>query len=315
MPSYILMVPLFLLGLFTFKFVDPEKYPSLFAVLCVVCVAGIAALFMLRAAVDEWWFGRTGGRRLTKQEDEFLNRVMPYYRDLTPDLKLLFQRRLFNFRLQKSYEIPGHEVVPPDVQLLVCASAIQVTLGWEKYIYPKLGTLVFYQKMFISPKIPLHPHAVEYQQEHYDCVILSMDAFVKGITQSKDFYQVGYHAFAKALQESDGLKDTDIPLNGCSSIAELSSRLSLVRGFIEHYQHTLTGNTEIELFPMCVENFFQEPLKFREELPELYNFIKNYLRQDPCFPESPLIQTPSVVERAKPGIETDNNPFWPSVRK
>lgn len=295
MPVYLIIVPLALLALVVFVFVDGDAYPMLKSVGTALPVILGAALYMLRAPINEWWFVRFP-RRASKGTRELLERFFPYYKALNPEQKLRFENRFVNFFVQKEFQVHGPEEVPGDLRILMCATAIQITLGLDKYIYPKLGVVVLFQDPFVTPEIPLHTHAMEIKREDFDCVILSMDGFVKGLLEPQLYYHIGLHIFAKALQWERKISDDDVPYQRYGDRDAFVRSLEIMRGFRENYMPTLTGHWEPEIFPRCVEHFFVMPEKMKSFFPDVYEYLRNLLNQDPIQFEAPLTVPTEVVK-------------------
>jgi Mlc titration factor MtfA (ptsG expression regulator) len=285
MPAFLLMVPLALVAMFVFLFVDENQYPLLKA-------WGVAAplflgtgVFMVRAWINEKWLERFP-RRVGQPTRELFERFLPYYTRLDEAKKIRFEQRYTNFFIQKAFQVHGPEEVPGDLRALISATAVQLTMGLDEYIYPRLGVVVLFQNPFITPDLPTIPHAMEIKREDYDTVILSMDGFAKGLTRPAEYYHIGLHIFARALQWQLGLADGAVPRGAFADEQALVRALENLRGFREDFLVTLTGRTDLELFARCVEHFFVVPEKMREQFPEVYAFLCETLRQDPLAPEA-----------------------------
>ena len=89
------------------------------------------ATFIVRQGINEWWYTKNPPK-LSEKEKNILARFFPYYRALNIQLKEEFERRLSVFRLQKTFQMRLLKKIPGDLQLLVCATAIQLTMGFER---------------------------------------------------------------------------------------------------------------------------------------------------------------------------------------
>jgi Mlc titration factor MtfA (ptsG expression regulator) len=280
MPAYLIIVPLALIASFSFFWVDEELYPQL-------KVWGVAAplmlgagLFMIRDLINEKWLERFP-RRVSESTRELFLRFLPYYAGLDEPAKIRFEQRFTNFFVQKDFQVHGPDEVPGDLRALISATAVQVTMGLDDYIYPELGVVVLFQNPFITPDLPTVPHALELKREDHDTAILSMDGFAKGLTRPGEYYHIGLHLFAKALQWHLGISDQDVPRGDCASEADFVRALEELRGFREGYLSTLTGLGDPEIFPRCTEHFFMVPHKLRERFPAVYDYLCDILHQNP----------------------------------
>ena len=133
-PSFILAITLFLLS-----------YNKIFLPFSLIWLAvipfaiGLGA-YIVRNGLNEWWYVRNPPG-LSDVEKDILARFFPYYRKLNVQYKKKFENRLSVFRLQKQFQMRILEKIPGDLQLLVSATAIQLTMGMEdeKEILDNLG--------------------------------------------------------------------------------------------------------------------------------------------------------------------------------
>jgi Mlc titration factor MtfA (ptsG expression regulator) len=289
--SYLLSLAFILLGFFVIGGASPIWR----AVLIVLGVSIAAAVYVLERAIREWW-NTIKPSVLDNDSRKILEKIYPYYAQLNPDQKLKFEQRLFDLKLQKEFQLSGDDTVPGDIVLLSSAMATQVTFGLDTYRYPKLGVIVFYPRPFRSPFIPRKPHTIELNEEDFNCIILAIDNLVDGHTKPKQYYNGGLHIFAKALQIELGIKDEDIPFLQYAENKDIFfHKLTVLRNLVDNYLEIYTGHKNVELFPVCVEHFFQIPAQLSATFPEVYKYIQTTLNQDPLYQDSPLVQIPQVV--------------------
>lgn len=268
---------------------------------CVVPLAAGTGAFVIRKGINEWWYTKFPPT-LAKKEKEILNKFLPYYKHLGAEHKAKFEQRVAVFRVQKEYRMRALDKVPGDIQLLMSAVGIQLTMGLpdKQEFYPELGVVVMYPKTFITPDYNEQLHAVEFNKDVYDCLLMAINMFVHGITKPNNYYNVGIHGFAKAWKAHNDIKDSDIPYK---NEKELLVKLHKVRGFKLGYQFQYTALPTMEVFEMCVEHFFEAPQKMQEVLPRVYASLMNMFMQDPANRSNPVIQTPVAIP-----AEEENEP-------
>ena len=179
--------------------------------------------------------------------------------------------------------------IPGDLQLLVCATGIQLTMGMDKkkeYL-KSLGMIVLFPKEFITPDINTQLHHVEVKKDIFDCLLLSIDMFSKGIKNVENYYNAGLHGMAKVYKLNNGYSDDAIPYKDKK---ELLVKLHHIRDFKIGYQFIYTGLPNMEIFEMCTEHFFQCPVALQEKLPDVYYYFMNIYKQDPANKSNPVIQ-------------------------
>ena len=283
----LIFVPSFILAgvLFGLAF---GNYMIYFKWLGVVPLSIAVGAYVIRDGLNEWWYIKHPPG-LSAVETNILARFFPYYRRLSIPNKKRFERRLSVFRLQKKFQMRLLDKIPGDLQLLVCATGVQITMGMEKQkeYLDNLGMIVLFPKGFITPDINTQLHHVEVNKDVYDCLLLSIDMFSKGIQDVENFYNSGLHGMAKIFKMKYGYSDEDIP---CEDQKELLVKLHHLREFKIGFQFIYTGLPTMEIFEMCTEHFFQCPAAMQEALPDVYDYFMDIFHQDPANKTDPVIQ-------------------------
>lgn len=264
--------------------------------LVVIPLAMVIGSFVIRRGLDEWWYSYFPPR-LSEFERNILLKHFPYYASLPEAAKIEFERRVFVFRIQKEFQMRGKDKLPGDVHLLICSTAIQLTMGfpYRKEFYPRLGMVVMYLRTFITPEINFQHHAVELNQDLYNCLLLSIETFTSGLQKPSSFYNVALYGFAKAWKIEEGITEESMPIENRN---ELLLKLHIMRGFELGYIFKYTALSDMEVFEMCTEHFFLFPQQMEEELPEIYNYLMGVFKQDPANKESPIIQQFTVASNS-----------------
>lgn len=281
-PSFIIAALLFLASYNNYPLPSSMIWVSVFPF-----AIGLAT-YIVRQGLNEWWYTRHPPG-LSASEKDIVARFVPYYRQLSIRNKKIFEDRVSVFRLQKEFQMRLLEKIPGDLQLLVCATAVQVTMGVqnEKELLDNLGMIVLFPKEFITPDINTQLHHVEVNSDIFDCLLISIDYFAKGIQDGEHYYNSGIHGMAKVFKYKYGHKDEDIPYD---DLKELLVKLHHLRDFKIGYQFLYTGLPTMELFEMCSEHFFQIPNRMKQQMPEVYNHLMNVYQQDPANIHNPVIQ-------------------------
>jgi len=266
--------------------------PDIEWVFCIPLIIGIGT-FLMRRPIYEWWISRYPAG-LSAKEIDILARHFPYYKRLGAEHKIEFEKRVSVFRDQKKFQMRGVDKIPGDIQLLLSASAIQFTMGfpYQGEFFSKVGTIVMFPRTFITPEMHHQLHAVEVNREQYDCLIIAVNMFVKGLQKPHEYYDSALYGFAKLFKLEHNINDADIPCNAEKSIEELHN----IRGFSNNYIFQYTGLKNYELFEMCTEHFFAIPQTLREKLPHVYEYLVGIFKQDPLNYTSPAVQENDTQE-------------------
>jgi len=121
-------------------------------------------------------------------------------------------------------------------------------------------------------------------------VILVWDAVLRSSRHPELGQNVVYHEFAHKLDMLDGTADGTPPLRNLSEYRDwviICSREYLrlrhdaeqgKKSFLDVYGAT----TEAEFFAVATEQFFDSPIRLKEQAPDLYRVLKEYYNQDPA---------------------------------
>lgn len=245
--------------------------------------------YLIRRGIYEWWAVKHPPG-LAKVEQDILGQFFPYYRNLGAEHRRFFEQRLSIFRMQKQFQMRGAEKLPGDIQLLVSARAIQMTMGkaFQKEFFPKLGMIVLFPRTFITPKINEKIHAVEFEEEEpFSSLFISVNMFIRGLKAPHQYYDVCLYGFAKAFKAEHHIHDEDLPIG---DRMDFLARLHVLRQFKVGYSLEYTGLPDFELFELASEHFFTYPEAFKGEFPEVYEFLVKTYGQDPLSFSAPALQ-------------------------
>ena len=183
-------------------------------------------------------------------------------------------------------------VLEESVKILVASAFVQITFGLRAY------TLEFYNDIYVMPRT--------YTYKWYDHnlsgdvntqkqrVSLSWPCVKKGFIIPDDGLNVAIHEFAHVLQFENFVDDAKYRFfshgNWRSWNALAHQKLKTIRARKNRFIRNYGGGNISELFAVCIETFFEQPVEFKEELPELYYKIVHILRQDPTKVESPKLK-------------------------
>lgn len=259
--------------------------------------------FMIRRWIYERQIAKKPPR-LSAKEIDILEQHFPYYKNLGSEHKIGFEQRVVVFRAQKKFQMRGATKIPGDIQLLMAASAIRLTMGfpYQNEFFPNLGMIVMFPRTFITPELNEQHHAIEFQTDKFDCLLLAVNMFVKGLQQPKQYHDSGLYGFAKAFKKEKEIKDEDIP----HEKMELLAKLHVLRGFDIGYILHYTALKDFEVFEMCVEHFFLFPDELHEEFPKVFDYLVDLFQQDPRNYTSPAVENVVYAEEEnEEGQDTD----------
>jgi Mlc titration factor MtfA (ptsG expression regulator) len=237
-----------------------------------------------------WYYYRRRARVLDNQvypemdfkaDDTLLTQYIPYYRKLSERGKQRFLYRLNKVRC--SFEMKGRENFDAneEVKTLVAASITQLTYGFKNPVIPFLKGVAVFPDIFFSK---LADHWVKGLTVGNGTVFLSWKDFLEGYAEAEDTYNLGLHEFAHVLRlEAQNRAFTDERLSEYFNQWEQIGQPDFLRIKTEEntFFRAYGGVNRSEFFSVCIENFFEVPQKFKQELPELYFHLCFLMKQDP----------------------------------
>jgi Mlc titration factor MtfA (ptsG expression regulator) len=215
---------------------------------------------------------------------EVLSQYLPYYRSLPANLQQRFVKRTVNFMTAKQFEYV--EMEPEEkMPLLISAAAIQLTFGLNRYLmdhFEKIYVL-HHDYHYGLNSIPFQGHV------NHEGIYLSWNNFTRGFDNYDDGDNVGLHEMAHALAyvnfnvtegSDDGFRERFIRFSQTGRKVFAQMQEEEAGGFLGNY----AASRYEEFWAVCVENFFERPVAFKIQLPELYAAMCTLLNQDVLTP-------------------------------
>lgn len=260
-------------------------------VLIAVLVAFVVWLFFVR-------FGTSRDFLQAKKKNELpddsvildsLNKHFPYYRQLNPIVQKIFLGRLKQFMQVKLF-IPRHMKAHSAVNVLISATAVQLTFGLDTFAFNSFERILIYPDNYYSTiRQRYHQGEVNVRLR---LIVLSARHFLKGLMDSSDGVNLGLHEMAHAFQIEGfeyGGNEFIIPFKMWESVA--SYERDNIEANSNHFLREYALENTPELFAVCIENFFERPEEFMKELPEVYFALCELLKQNPLKLSDPRTPT------------------------
>ncbi|ULQ52807.1 zinc-dependent peptidase [Flavihumibacter fluvii] len=212
-------------------------------------------------------------RSLISSNIRYFNKV-----DLETQHKWLF--RTYLFYRSKKFHYVGVEKTD-EMPILISATAAQLTLGLENF------SLNYFHDIYVLQ----HDYHYGYYSlpfmGHVDSsgIYLSWDNFLQGIRSAHDSSNVGLHEMAHALAYVNFITKTDEDKHFKKEFHQYSKVARPVYQDMQRGRKTILGDYAAtnyhEFWAVSVEVFFENPVRMRHELPELYAAMARLLKQDP----------------------------------
>jgi Mlc titration factor MtfA (ptsG expression regulator) len=192
--------------------------------------------------------------------------------------KFLFRTYLFK-KAKKFHYIEVEESA--EMPILISATAVQLTFGLEKYLFN------FFRDIYVLKDdyhYGFYSRPFEGHVDHSG-IYLSWDKFIKGVKGFTPGCNMGLHEMGHALAYVNFISQTEEDRHfkkewmNFSKVARpiFESMRQGAKNLLDSY----AGTNYQEFWAVSVEVFFENPVRMRHEMPELYNAMTTLLHQDP----------------------------------
>jgi len=209
-----------------------------------------------------------------------VSRYIRYYNRLNLEEQRKFLFRTYLFQQSKNFhyiEVEQNAEMP----ILVSAAAVQLSFGLEKF------KLNYFDDIFILRDDYHYGFYSRPFMGHVDQtgIYLSWDNFIKGISGQTPNCNVGLHEMGHALAYVNFITQTEEDKHFKKEFVNFSKVARPIFTSMQEGSKNLLGDYAAtnyhEFWAVSVEVFFENPVQFRHELPELYAAMATLLSQDP----------------------------------
>ncbi len=215
-----------------------------------------------------------------------------HYALLTPSEQGRLRDDLRVFLAEKYWEGAQGLVVTDEIKVTVSALACLMTVGFELHDYfPNVETILIYPSTYVAPAaasshgiVDMDGHARFGEAHGRGPVVLSWSDTVDGAQNEADGENLVFHEFAHKLDFRDGYADGVPFLRDTADVEEwarvMSAAYSKLVDDVRHYRHAVLrpygATNSAEFFAVCTETFFEQPVRLRDKMPELYGVLRDY---------------------------------------
>ncbi len=226
---------------------------------------------------------------------EILNRNLPPYTQLPPELKAQLHGYMNIFLAEKNFEGCGGQEISDEVRVTIAAQACLLLIGRRSTCYPKLRSVLVYPHTYVAGgKSGLggagEPPSVRLGESWQSgAVVLSWNSVKGGAANFDDGLNVTLHEFAHQLDQEDGAADGTPILENLSSYRSWAHSLSgEYRSFLKRVKSRRKtvldkygATNPAEFFAVASETFFEKPEQLLRKRPDLYKELQHYYKVDP----------------------------------
>ena len=202
-----------------------------------------------------------------------------YYKDLDTQNRLKFLSRVKTFVQMKEF-IPRQTEPNDTINLLISATAIQLTFGLDDFSLHRFDKILIYPDTYYSEIRNTH-HKGEINVPHR-LIVLAAKHFLSGVSDPNDGINLGLHEMAHALNvHTFETRDRNLIQRFEYWSDEARLEMDKIKKNQQHFLRQYATTNIEEMFAVCTENFFERPEQFATKLPQLYQKLMDLYRQDP----------------------------------
>lgn len=233
---------------------------STYDLLMIIPIVAIGAAYALGPQL-RWRYWQTHAPDLSGDFAPLLERF-DLYRRLGLEDKREFRRRTFLLKERFHFRGEAIEEIPPDVEIMVAASAASVGFHRKDFLLGDYETVVFYRHFFPTP---VHEvlHCSELHPED-GAIIWTLTVFLRSCIEPKKYLHLGLYEYGRAMLnlEPDLKAKVDTLALDYPAIAKIS-------GFPDQKLKEYIGLPELDLAGITLVLYFthrEEIAKLRPEL-------------------------------------------------
>jgi len=209
-----------------------------------------------------------------------VSKYIKYYNRLSLEEQRKFLFRTYLFRKSRRFhyiEVQESAEMP----ILISAVAVQLTFGLDKFM------LNYFNDIFVLKDDYHYGFYSRPFMGHVDQtgIYLSWDNFIKGILGQTPNCNVGLHEMGHALAYVTFITETEEDKHFKKEFKNYSKVARPIFTQMQEGSKNLLGDYAScnyhEFWAVCVETFFENPVRFRHELPDLFDAMVCLLNQNP----------------------------------
>lgn len=247
----------------------------------VLIFFGFALLLAFWAAASSGLLWRT--RRLTAGHKAILAKYAISYQRAHAKDRYRMERIVATFVNDKEWVGAGI-VVAEEMKVMISACAAQLLRGHPDLVLKHFEKFIVYPDTYRSHRSGrMHEGEV---RPATGTIVISWDDFVNGYAHTHDAHNVGLHELAHALWFENSIENGEDNFLHSGFLGKwndlVDAEIRSIKAGNPSFFRDYAGTNEAEFFAVAVEYFFEQPLEFRDALPEHYTVLVSLLKQDPA---------------------------------
>jgi MtfA peptidase len=229
---------------------------------------------------------------------KIISRNVPLFKHLSVSDQKELEEDVLVFLNEKHFEGAAGLKMTDEIRVTIASQACILLLHRRTDFYPGLYSIIVYPHNYVATQTVRHGYGIitEGTQTRLGeswtkgAIVLSWDDVQFGAADIHDGHNVVFHEFAHQLDAQGGA------MNGAPILSHHSMYASWKRVLEREYER-LKRDTELgretlldeygstnpaEFFAVATEFFYEKPRQLRQQLPQLYDELRRYYKQDPA---------------------------------
>lgn len=228
-----------------------------------------------------WYYTSFNKKSLSPDYKEIIIKYFTYYKRLSEEDKLLFERKVQTFIDMKQFIVRTDKIALTDeMVVLISACAIQLSFG-----YPGIF-LRHFRRILIYPDDYYSTITRQYHQGEVNrggIIVLSWKNFLSGYADESDGKNLGLHEMAHALLLENYIINGEFEFIDGEALDDWG-RLAKKEFYAIEQGNSIFREYGItnahELFAVAVEVYFERPHELKNYSPGWYTVMSQLLNQD-----------------------------------
>ena len=244
---------------------------------------------VLQYIFGDWWDRNLFLVRYDPLIHQYLHKNFRYYQYLEIQQRRLFVKRVTKFLRYKEFEGRQGLFVSPEMEVLVAASAIQLTFGLPGIYFRHFDKIILYPEHYYSTITGRYHHGEVNTQ---GIIVLSWKNFHDGYLNPDDGRNLGLHEMAHALKFVDASQSDENDFFDRNALFRFihyaREEMSIIQNGYDSFFRSYAATNDHEFFAVAIENFFERPREFYEYHPQMYHVMVHLLNQNPQLRQRPV---------------------------
>ena len=227
-----------------------------------------------------------------------MDRNVPFVHLLPSRDREELKKHILVFLEEKRFEGAGGLKITDEIKVTIAAQACLLLLHRKTDYYPGLYSIIVYPHAYVDRRPVQEKHGIVAvggrprlgESWLQGPVVLSWAHVLADAADIHDGHNVVLHEFAHQLDAQDGAMDGAPVLSDHALYADWTRVLGKEYGRLQ--RDTALGKETLldrygathpaEFFAVATEFFFEKPLQLRQRIPDLYEELRRYYKQDPA---------------------------------